>query len=387
VNRVCKCVNGKLGKPDKSGCVSQTPICGAGKTLSANRKSCVTAQIGSNCGGIFQPKACVNIGFSQCSAGKCRCKNTFVQSGNSCICPNGKTLKGGQCAQAKIGDSCSGPTNIKACNGPVGSTCQGGTCKCGSGSAKAANGLSCIPICGAGKTLSGNKKNCVAAQIGSNCGGIFQPQACVNIGNAQCGAGKCRCKNTFVQSGNSCICPVGKTLKGGQCEQAKIDDSCSGPTSLRACNSLQGSSCQGVTCKCEAGSAKAANGLSCTPICGAGKTLSGNKKNCVPAQIGSNCGGIFQPQACVNIGFAQCIGGKCKCKNTFANSEGRCICPAGKTLKGGLCVQAKVNDFCGERAERACANLMNTECKSDRCKCKSGSSLVGNSCVTQGGYY
>lgn len=45
MNRVCKCVNGKLGKPDKSGCVSQTPICGAGKTLSANRKSCVT---GSN---------------------------------------------------------------------------------------------------------------------------------------------------------------------------------------------------------------------------------------------------------------------------------------------------------------------------------------------------
>ena len=57
------------------------------------------------------------------------------------------------------------------------------------------------------------------------------------------------------------------------------------------------------------------------------------------AQLGSNCGGVFQPQACVNIGFAQCSGGKCACRNTFGSFGGNCLCPAGKTLKAGQCVQ------------------------------------------------
>jgi len=255
---------------------------------------------------------------------------------------------------------------------------------------RATDGNSCTQlICGAGQTVSEDRLSCVTAEIGSACGGISSPQACVNLDFAECRAGECECKNTFEfsRSGGVCVCLPGLTNRGEVCESANVGDSCSGPTSLRACNNLQGSSCKGGTCKCNSGLVKATDGNSCAQlICGPGQTLSEDMLSCVTAEIGSVCGGTFAPQACVNIGFAQCTAGKCKCKNTFETSGGRCICPAKKTLKGEKCKLAQVNDFCGERAERACVNLSNTECTMNKCKCKSGFNLVGNSCMSRGYY-
>lgn len=129
-HKQCKCTGGKVANSGNTQCI-QSLVCGAGKTASPDGNSCVTAQLGSNCGGPVNPRACNNIAFSQCISGKCQCKNSFEASGNNqCICPVAKTLKNGSCVHAKVNDSCAAPVSARACQNLQNTACSQNKCKC-----------------------------------------------------------------------------------------------------------------------------------------------------------------------------------------------------------------------------------------------------------------
>ena len=60
-----------------------------------------------------------------------------------------------------MGDGCRGISS-RACDGIEEASCVKGLCQCKVGSVASADYMSCgVMICEAGKTLAGNKRNCV----------------------------------------------------------------------------------------------------------------------------------------------------------------------------------------------------------------------------------
>jgi len=262
------------------------------------------------------------------------------------------------------------------------------SCSCiNNGGCKVSNSK-CISgkcACRAGYFLQNNQ--CKKGKVGSDCTSPHSGLACEKLTFVTCASNRCSCFAGAVTltPNHGCICPAGKIRNSQRngCVPAKIGDDCTG-VNRRACSGLN-AVCQNRKCKCTGGKVANSDNTLCikpTPVCGSGKTLSPNKNSCVQAKLGSNCEGPFNPQACANIAFSQCISGKCQCKNSFeASGNTKCICPVAKTLKNGSCVAAKVNDSCAAPVSaRACQNLANTACFLNKCKCKYGFTLVGQIC-------
>jgi len=432
------------GCPNLSTLVNGLCVCNTGYYFSSAN---VCSPCSANCAGCTNSagncNACVDT-IHMSAAPACACPTNGYQNGNTCQCnpgfyysnPTTCLACNNNCATCDTNpntcDTCIDSVHMSAaplCQCPTQSTLTTGACVCNPGYYYSA-ATTCSQCSGQCVTCSQSSTNCgsctdtthMSSAPGCNC-----PAQATLVGNAcvcnagyfysantvcsQC-AGNCgtcvttqanclTCSDTtHMTAAPACACPAFSTLTNGQCvcndgyyfSSNSVCSPCAGQcqtcSALNTCTACTDSiHTNGIpTCTCPTNSAF--TNSQC--VCSTGYFYS-NPTTCT--QCATNCA------SCVNSAL-NCV----TCTDTVhMGTPPQCVCPALSSLVGNTCVcnngyYYSTNTLCSQCAPQCgTCTTSNTNCQTcidtthmsaaPQCNCPTNSALTNGSCVCNNGFY
>ncbi|XP_057335804.1 fibrillin-1-like [Microplitis mediator] len=323
-------------------CLDKKCFCPENMHLARNKTSCIKTAIalGDFC---EQAKDCQNVEHSDCSSGKCECKDNYFEQDEQCV-------KG-------IGANCTQDSECKV----IGSECTEKKCHCLENMHPANNRSYCIrnaavPFdfcekdddCSAVMHTSCDDKKCecqepyfasnekCVAELGAYC---EKPSDC-NIENVFCSDKKCFCPENMHLAENKTSCIRNATALGDFCERAED------------CQKVEHSNCSSSKCECE-------------------NNYFEQNKQCVKG-MGADC---TNKSECMVID-SECTGNKCSCPKNMHLALNETSCIKNATVPF---------DFCEKDDD--CSAVMHTSCDDKKCECQGPYFVSDERCVAELGAY
>lgn len=289
---------------------SDTDACEPGQTCLCFRGDCYPEEpctVGARrCRGD-EAQVCAVGGRFWTVARVCDADREQVCEGGTCRCPQGRTLCGETCIDARTDSENCGGCGIRC---DEGLTCSGSGCVCPSGK-RSCDGR-CVDVttdalhCGGCGNACPDGQLCGSGRCGCEGGGEVCDGVCTDVQQSDDHCGGCgnACPSGAQCVSGNCVCDNGLTLCGGRCVSTQSDrEHCNG--CFTACPA--GLTCQQGSCACPSGQEL------CGQTCIDTRTDLTHCGRCNNACRGTCTGGICTTGCTCGVGTIYCRPGQGAC--------------------------------------------------------------------------